>query len=67
MGLFHHHRKPPEPLKSRDQLSAMQNVRATAAIGDKEKKREVERQLDLGLESAPSINDRTISLFVRGH
>jgi len=68
MGLFHHHHaKPPAPLKSRDQLSAMKNIRATAEIGDKAKKQEVERQLDLGLEAAPSINDRNISLFVRGH
>jgi agmatinase len=68
MGLFHHHhQKPNEPLKSREQLSALKNVRLTADIPDKAKREEVERSLEYGLEAAPSINDRRISLFSRGH
>jgi agmatinase len=53
-------------LKSRDQLSAMKAIREVEKVGDKEKKRQIKRSLDLGLQAAPSINDRDISLFVRG-
>ncbi len=70
MGLFHHHHHhdhAPEPLTSREQLSALKNVRLTADIPDKAKREEIERSLEYGLEAAPSIHDRRISLFSRGH
>lgn len=50
----------------RDQLSAMRTIREVEKVGDKEKKRLTERSLDLGLEAASSVQDRDISLFVRG-
>ncbi|MGH8276077.1 MAG: hypothetical protein ACRETH_05215 [Steroidobacteraceae bacterium] len=65
MGLFHHHGRAQGAV-SRDQLSAMRAIRDVAAVCDREKRQAIERQLDLGLEAAPSVQDRTISLFVRG-
>ena len=53
-------------LTSRDQLSAMRALKDLEKIGDKERKRRAERSLDLGLEAAKSVQDRRISLFVRG-
>jgi agmatinase len=40
----------------------MEGLRRLKDVGDR-KRRE---QLDLGLEAAPSVQDRTISLFTRG-
>ncbi|MDL1863142.1 hypothetical protein FBR04_19245 [Betaproteobacteria bacterium PRO7] len=53
-------------LTSRDQLSAMRALKDLEKIGDKERKRRAERSLELGLEAAKSVQDRRISLFVRG-
>ncbi|MGY8995047.1 MAG: arginase family protein, partial [Alphaproteobacteria bacterium] len=36
-------------------------------ISQTKQEEEIERGLELGLEAAPSINDRSISLFSRGH
>lgn len=65
--------KPGQPpdggerrLTSRDQLSAMRAIRDLEKVDDKERKRRIERSLDLGLEAAKSVQDRRISLFVRG-
>jgi agmatinase len=65
--------KPGQPqieyerrLTSRDQLSAMRALKDLEHVGDKERKRRAERSLDLGLEAAKSVQDRRISLFVRG-
>jgi agmatinase len=44
----------------------MRARRRLAAIPDVKRRQLVERSLDLGLEAAPSINDRDISLFSRG-
>ncbi len=43
------------------------NVRRLAGVSDSKQREEVERALEHGLEAAPSINDRTISTFSRGH
>lgn len=37
-----------------------------ARLGDRRLREEIERGLSYGLEAAPTINDRTISTFVRG-
>jgi len=56
----------PRKLTSRDQLSAMKALREVETAGDREKKRLDARKLELGLEAADSVQDRSISLFVRG-
>ncbi len=58
--------KGERKLTSRDQLSAMKAIREMDKIGETQKKKLIQRTLELGLEAAPSINDRDISLFVRG-
>jgi agmatinase len=45
----------------------MRNLRKLAEVTDNKQKEETKRALDLGLEAAPSVNDRTISTFSRGH
>jgi agmatinase len=45
----------------------MRNIRRLADIPDRKQREAVERGLELGLEAAPSVNDRTISTFARGH
>lgn len=50
-------------------LTDTQAVRALekeAALGDAGHRQEVDRSLSLGLTAAPSVEDRTISTFVRG-
>lgn len=44
----------------------MRNIRRLADIPDRRQREAVERGLELGLEAAPSISDRTISTFARG-
>ncbi|MDZ4736713.1 MAG: agmatinase family protein [Rhodospirillaceae bacterium] len=43
------------------------NINRLKRISTKKQDEEIERGLKLGLEAAPSINDRSISLFSRGH
>ena len=43
------------------------NIRRLADIPDNKQREEVERGLEYGLEAAPSVLDRTISTFSRGH
>lgn len=43
------------------------NVRRLAGVSDSKQREEIERALQHGLEAAPSVNDRTISTFSRGH
>jgi agmatinase len=43
------------------------NLRRLSRISQKKQEEELRRCLELGLEAAESINDRTISLFSRGH
>ena len=47
-------------------FQGMRNIRRLADIPDRKQREAVERGLELGLEAAPSVNDRTISTFVRG-
>lgn len=43
------------------------NLRRLAEISDDKQRQEIERGLELGLEAAASVQDRTISTFSRGH
>jgi agmatinase len=47
-------------------FQGMRNIRRLADIPDRKQREAVERGLEYGLEAAPSVNDRTISTFVRG-
>jgi len=47
-------------------FQGMRNLRRLADIPDRKQREAVERGLELGLEAAPSVDDRTISTFVRG-
>jgi agmatinase len=49
------------------QFRGMRNIRRLADIPDRKQREAVDRGLELGLEAAPSVNDRTISTFARGH
>ena len=43
------------------------NLERLTRISSKKQQEEISRSLELGLEAADSINDRSISLFSRGH
>jgi agmatinase len=43
------------------------NLKRLSRISQKKQDEEIQRTLELGLEAAESINDRSISLFSRGH
>jgi agmatinase len=43
------------------------NIRRLADIPDRKQREAIERGLELGLEASPSVQDRTISTFARGH
>jgi agmatinase len=45
----------------------MRNLRKLAGVTDHKQSEEIKRALEFGLEAAPSVNDRTISTFSRGH
>ena len=45
----------------------MRNIRKLADIPDRKQREAIERGLEYGLEAAPSVQDRTISTFARGH
>jgi agmatinase len=47
-------------------FQGMRNIRRLADIPDRKQREAVEKGLELGLEAAPSVDDRTISTFVRG-
>ena len=49
------------------ELRGTRNLKRLKRISQKKQDEEVARCLELGLEAANSINDRTISLFSRGH
>jgi agmatinase len=51
---------------ARERLSGMEALRRLKDVGDRQRREQRERGLDLGLEAAPSVQDRTISLFSRG-
>jgi agmatinase len=48
-------------------FQGMRNIRRLAEISDRKQREAVERGLEYGLEAAPSIQDRSISTFARGH
>jgi agmatinase len=48
-------------------FQGMRNIRRLADITDRKQREAIERGLELGLEAAPSVQDRTISTFARGH
>jgi agmatinase len=67
MGMFHRHGKGHDhPPFDRDKLRGTWVNRRLADISDRRTREQLERGLDLGLEAAPSVQDRTISLFSRG-
>ncbi len=43
------------------------NLKRLSRISQTKQEEEIKRCLELGLEAAESINDRTITLFSRGH
>jgi agmatinase len=47
-------------------FQGMRNIRRLADIPDRKQREAVERSLEYGLEAAASVEDRTISTFVRG-
>jgi agmatinase len=51
----------------RSQLRGNRNLRRLADVGDRVQREAIERGLEYGLEAAPSVQDRTISTFARGH
>jgi agmatinase len=48
------------------QFRGTRNIRKLADISDRKQREAIERGLELGLEAAPSVDDRTISTFARG-
>jgi len=53
--------------KPKDGFQGMRNIRRLADIPDRKQREAIERGLELGLEASPSVQDRTISTFARGH
>jgi agmatinase len=52
---------------SKDEFRGTRNLRHLQRISQTKQEEEIQRNLELGLEAAESINDRSISLFSRGH
>jgi len=55
------------PDKKTGELRGNRNLKRLARISQTKQEQEIARGLEFGLEAADSINDRTISLFSRGH
>ena len=55
------------PDKKTGELRGSRNLKRLERISQTKQQQEIERGLEYGLEAADSINDRTISLFSRGH
>ncbi len=55
----------PDP--KTEELRGTRNLKRLKRISQTKQEEEIARCLELGLEAADSINDRTISLFSRGH
>jgi agmatinase len=53
--------------KRNDEFRGTRNLRRLQRISQNKQDAEIQRCLELGLEAAESINDRSISLFSRGH
>lgn len=54
-------------MTSRNGFRGMRNLRRLADVTDLKQQEEIKRALELGLEAAPSVQDRNISTFSRGH
>jgi agmatinase len=50
-----------------ERFRGQRNIRRLTDISDRKQREEVERGLEHGLEAAPSVQDRAISTFARGH
>ena len=50
-----------------EEFRGNRNLKRLERISQTKQEEEIQRSLELGLEAADSINDRTISLFCRGH
>jgi agmatinase len=55
------------PEQNDDEFRGARNLKRLKRISQTKQEEEIRRGLELGLEAAASINDRTISLFSRGH
>jgi agmatinase len=71
MGMFHHHHHPHSHGGGsggfdRSRLQGMRILKRIADIGDRRQREQAERGIDLGLEAARSVQDRSISTFMRG-
>ncbi len=71
MGLFHQHHHPhPHGGGSgrfdRSRLQGTRILKRIADISDRRQREQAERGIDLGLEAAQSVQDRSISTFMRG-
>ncbi|HKJ62714.1 MAG TPA: agmatinase, partial [Hyphomicrobiales bacterium] len=51
----------------REDTHGAKSLEALSKISQHKQDEKIKRSLELGLEAADSINDRTISLFSRGH
>ena len=60
------HHDPTGPIPTLPNAEGAWAQQAEANLGDRRLREEIERGLSFGLEAAPTINDRTISTFVRG-
>jgi agmatinase len=54
-------------MTARNGYRGTRNLRRLADLTDHKQREEIERSLEHGLEAAPSVQDRTISTFSRGH
>jgi agmatinase len=68
MGMFHEHGHSHGNGNGfrREDLRGMQVQKRLKDSADHKQREEAERGIDLGLEAAPSVQDRTISTFARG-
>ncbi len=55
------------PKSNKDEFRGTRNLGRLQKISQTKQEEEIQRTLELGLEAADSINDRSISLFSRGH
>jgi agmatinase len=66
MGMFHDHGHSHGNGFRREDLRGIQVQKRLKDISDRKQREEAERGIDLGLEAADSVQDRTISTFSRG-
>ena len=67
LGIHSHGGRPHSHGVKREDTHGARTLEALANISQTKQGEKVQRSLELGLEAADSINDRTISLFSRGH